>query len=438
MKGIINLISCAAFSLFSAACASQSQIALDPAGKEPDGKSEFFVPHKQLTSQPGWHWFAYYDKLETDPSQRYMLAMRVNFEGRTPTENDTIEVGMVDLKDESKWTKLGDSHAWGWQQGCQLQFIPQSDCEVIWNDREGDAYVSRIKNVKTGEVRTLPRPVYALSPDGKWAITVDYSRVNDMRPGYGYKGIPDKFAGEKAPSQSGIWKMDLKTGESKLIISIADAVAIPNKLDPEFKDAKHWFNHLLVSPDGRRFIFLNRWSYPDAARNEKYKRVGGFGTRMFTSDADGKNLRAIDPYNYTSHFIWEPDCKRVLAWTRIPPHGSAFFSIADSDREDVKKVGEGSMPVNGHQTFLKDPKWVLCDTYPDKGRFQTVYLFNTKTGRRIDIAKLYSPPAYKGEWRCDTHPRATPDGKFVTVDSPHNGGRQVYLLDISEVLKNND
>ena len=105
-------------------------------------------------------------------------------------------------------------------------------------------------------MRTLPMPVYALSPDGKWAVTVDYSRVNDMRAGYGYKGIPDKFAAEKAPKDAGIWRVDLKTGESKPIVSLADAVAIPNPDDPDFAQAKHWFNHLLVSPTTANASFI--------------------------------------------------------------------------------------------------------------------------------------------------------------------------------------
>ena len=68
---------------------------------------EFYVPYKQITSTPGYHWFAYYDKLETDPSGRYVLAMRTDFEDRTPTEKDSIEIGMVDTHDNCKWIHLG-------------------------------------------------------------------------------------------------------------------------------------------------------------------------------------------------------------------------------------------------------------------------------------------------------------------------------------------
>ena len=47
----------------------------------------------------------------------------------------------------------------------------------------------------------------ALSPDAKWAVSPDFSRLNDMRPGYGYCGIPDPYFNDLAPTrpESGIW-----------------------------------------------------------------------------------------------------------------------------------------------------------------------------------------------------------------------------------------
>jgi hypothetical protein len=55
----------------------------------------------------------------------------------------------------------------------------------------------------------------------------------------------------------------------------------------------HWFNHLLFSPSGHRFIFLHRWRRSDQT---------GFNTRLFTADSDGKDLYVTDPYGGTSHF----------------------------------------------------------------------------------------------------------------------------------------
>jgi len=94
------------------------------------------------------------------------------------------------------------------------------------------------------------------------------------------------------------------------------------------------------------------------------------------------------------------------------------------------------MTRNGHNTYLPpDQDWILNDTYPDEERQQHPYLYEIETGRRVPLAHLYSPPEYKGEWRCDTHPRSSRDGKTVCVDSPHGGeGRQLYLIDVSGIV----
>ena len=118
-------------------------------------------PVRTITRGPKHHWFGYYDKLEFDPTNRYVLSNEVDFEGRTPLADDVIRVGMVDTRDDDQWIELGSSPAWGWQQGCMLQWRPQSSAEVLWNDREGDKHVCRVMNVKTRNTRTLPRPIYA-------------------------------------------------------------------------------------------------------------------------------------------------------------------------------------------------------------------------------------------------------------------------------------
>ena len=93
------------------------------------------IPIRALTSGPKFHWFSYYDKRQFDPSMRYVLGMEVDFEHRSPTAEDEIAVGMVDLADGDRWIELGRTRAWCWQQGCMLQWRPGSETEVMWNDR---------------------------------------------------------------------------------------------------------------------------------------------------------------------------------------------------------------------------------------------------------------------------------------------------------------
>lgn len=380
------------------------------------------VPMRAITKGPKFHWFGYYDKLEFDPTGRYVLSNEVTFEGRSPRADDTIRVGMVDLKDNDRWIDLGETRAWNWQQGCMLQWVPGSKSEVLWNDRVDGAYVSHILDVKSGKKRTIPHAVYTLASSGKWGIACDFRRLNDVRPGYGYAGIADPNRDKLIPEDVGIWKVDLATGKRSLLISVADAARIPYPAGYS-ENAKHWFNHLLIAPDDKRFIFLHRW---------RGKKEGtSFATRMFTADSDGKNLHILDPYGKTSHFVWR-DKDSVIAWAWHPSKGDRFYLYRDRT-EQVEVIGDGVMTVNGHCTYLpkRGNRWVLNDTYPDKERKQNVYVFDTKTGERKPLGSLLSPKEYTGEWRCDTHPRSSPDGRSVVVDSPHAGGRQMYLFDVN-------
>jgi hypothetical protein len=51
------------------------------------------------------------------------------------------------------------------------------------------------------------------------------------------------------------------------------------------------------------------------------------------------------------------------------------------------------------------------------------------------LGHFLSPKEYVGEWRCDNHPRSSPDGRKVVIDSPHGrNGRQMYLIDLREIV----
>jgi len=387
------------------------------------------LPVRALTKGPEFHWFGYYDKLQFDPTGRYVLGMRVGFQGRTPGPDEIIHVGMIDTKDNDRWKDLGESRAWCWQQGCMLQWIPGSKTEVIWNDREGQHYVSHILDVKTGKRRTLSAPVYALSPDGKWAVHADFARVHDTRPGYGYAGIIDPNRDKLAPSDSGLWKVNLETGKQQMLFSVADIDALDDGISKRV-NSKEWFNHLLWAPDGSRFCFLHRWKI---FAGQSAQGGGAFMTRLITADPDGKNLYVLDPYGQTSHFIWR-DPKHILAWSWHPSAGDKFYLYEDHTRK-VKVVGAGVMTENGHCTYLPGNKWILCDTYPDAQRYQHPYLYRVDSAKRYPLGDFRSPEGYDGEFRCDTHPRFSPDGRKVTIDSPHGGnGRQIYLIDISSIV----
>ncbi|MEX2306814.1 MAG: hypothetical protein WD738_04445 [Pirellulales bacterium] len=377
---------------------------------------------RPITRGPKHHWFGYYDKFEFDPSDRYVLGMEVDFEHRSPRANDEIRVGMVDIEDGDRWIELGSTTAWCWQQGCMLQWLPGSNSEVIWNDREADHYVSRILDVKIYEKRTVPHPIYTVSPNGKIALAPDFRRLNDVRPGYGYVGLPDPYANDLAPKETGLYRVDLETGDQEMLFSFADIAGF-GKPKHSMTDAKHKFNHLLFNPDGTRFVFLHRWRYPNGVRL----------SRMFTANPDGSDLRVLDDNGLTSHFIWR-DNTHILAWSNQPSHGPALYLFEDGS-SNIDVVAKTAIKADGHVNYLPGGEWIVDDTYPDADRNQEVFLYHPSTDRRVSLGKFYSPAPYTGEWRCDTHPRVSRNGQMLVIDSPDKDeGRQLHLIDLRGVL----
>jgi len=398
----------------------------------------------RLTNTNAHHWFGYYDKLQTDPSVRYVLCMEVDFCFRTPTADDIVKIGMVDLKDNNKWIDLGISHAWGWQQGCMLQFIPGSKDEVIWNDRKNGKFISRIVNIHSKKERVLPQPVYTLAPNGKFGVGTNFTRIQYVRPGYGYKGVEEPNLNDLSPDNEGIYTIDLNTGETKTILTYKQIAQVPRPLG-DVSDWFHYFNHLLISPDNSRLFFLNRCRKlkmekgPDILENpDKYYSKPHL-TRVFTINMDGSDIYALNDGGLFSHFIWKGN-DVITAWAITEDSDKrAFYEFKDKTK-GYKIIDPDKMPVNGHNTYVPGTnyEWILNDTYPQgEKRMQELYLYHVPTKKRIDLGNFYEPISFKGEWRCDLHPRCTPDGKYVIFDSTHEGDqRQMYMVKIEDIIKN--
>jgi len=373
-------------------------------------------PVRKLTHGPKIHWFGYYNKFQLDPSNRYLLCMEGDFEHRLPRADDAVKIGMIDLADGNRWIELGQSLAWSWQQGCMLQWRPGSDREIVFNDRDGDRFVCRVLDVATRKLRTLPMPIEAISPDGKLAACGDFSRIFNIRAGYGYAGIPDKYAAQLAPSKIGAWLMDLDTGKTRMLLSIADLAKIPYE-NPSPKH-KHYVNHFDWNPNGKRFLLYHRWI-----------GTGGQPTRVFTMGADGSDLRLLSARG-ASHWWWR-DPAHVVIWAN-----GAYRLYQDNGSGEPKETLWNA--PNGHESYVPgtNNQWMVTDTYPTGARREClVYMVHLPTGRCVPLGRFASPRQFGGEWRCDTHPRVSRDGRLVIIDSPHGGdGRQQYAIDISRVL----
>ena len=381
-------------------------------------------PHA-VTRGPAQHFFGYYDKSPWDATGRWMLGLETQFMDRPPMATDVAVIGLIDTREDNAWTPLAETTAWNWQQGCMLQWLGDGRAgEIIFNDRRDGELVARVLNVHTGAAHTLDRPIYSVNAAGTHAVSLNFARLHHQRPGYGYAGTTDPWFGVNEPEDDGIYSLDLVSGDSALILSIAEA-GRRGRL-PDFDGRLHRFNHLQFAPVGNRFAGLHRRKTPHQSPGE----VGE--TRLFTLGLDGSDWRCLSDHGLVSHYDWHGE-DAILAWARHRTEGEHYFLFQDADGGRIEAVGEDTLTCDGHCSFSPDRQWLLTDTYPDETDHRTLILYHWATGERLDLGRFHAPPR-PWQIRCDLHPRWSRDGNQICIDSLHEGTRQIYTLDVSGLV----
>ena len=152
---------------------------------------------------------------------------------------------------------------------------------------------------------------------------------------------------------------------------------------------------------------------------------------MFTVDSDGGNLSCVLPDVYwsgkISHQIWGRTPRELLVDANWRDGGHEYVVIDDRPEFVASLISSGMGPA-GHLIFSPDGALMLADTYPHDG-IQRLALVNVATG---DVEVLGSfrhrqPPGTSQDVRCDLHPRWSPDGTVVSVDSIDEGPRGIYV-----------
>lgn len=431
------------------------------------------VPARRLFDQDYHYFFGYFDKSPWDATGTMILAHRAAFAGRMPTADDPVTIGYRHVAEGAPFVPLDESYAWNWQQGAMLQWLPGRSPHIVYNNRCNGAYVAIIRDASTGEVvRVLPRPVYALSPDGRFALSLDFTRLQATRPDYGYPLLPGSAAPEPCPSDDGVYLLDLHTCESRLLISFRQIAELGNY--HLRGDILHWFGHFLFAPGGQRFCFVHRM---------RAQGSGGFFSRLFTADLAGQHIFCLLDSGKVSHYDWPSDT-HLLVWARKPQaggtvyqpqpaqpaaaaapahplklaarsiyrslpalgwlrqqyqfwqdqhrHGLGYLLLTDQSNH-YQHIAPGVLVEDGHCAFAPDRAWFVTDTYPDHRRQRHLMLYHMASARLIHLGAFYSPREALASVRCDLHPRWNNDGSQVCIDSFHEQGRNMYVLDVAPV-----
>lgn len=379
----------------------------------------------KVSPEDGFEYFyGYYDKSPWDASERYMLALKAEKTYESPAPKEPAEVILIDTKEDNQVYKLGTTRSWNVQQGCRAQWLgPDFASRIIYNDYRNGSYVSVLVSLKgKKEEKVLPLPVYDVSRDGSFALSLDFSRLARLRPGYGYENIPDKTKGQLCPEGPCIQRMDLETGEITDLLTYKEVAAF--EPDPSMEGAEHKVNHLMINPSGTRFMFIHRWF-----------KEGRKHSRLLTADADGSGLYNLSDEVFVSHCFWKSDTE-ILSFLRKKETGDHYYLLKDQSQE--YKMLWPRLKTDGHCSYSPDRKYVITDTYPNRKRLLNVYLCEEggdEAGLYERVCRVYAPFRYDNDVRCDLHPRWDPSGEKICIDSVHEGKRGLYVIPLGRRIR---
>lgn len=366
----------------------------------------------------GEYFFGYYDKSPWDATGRYMICMKAKDTWSEPDPLGTAEILLIDTESGNIVEQIATTHTWNVQQGCMAQWLgPDFERRIMYNDMRDGKYCSVILDLESGKERVLPMPAYTVSADGKTALSLDLSRLHSLRLGYGYAELPEVTKGVGLPDTTAVWKMNIETGEVTELLKYTDFANFQPRPEMQEEGSVHKVNHLMLSPNGKRFMVLYRWFNGQ----RKY-------TRLVTCNVDGTDMYVLSDDDMVSHCYWKND-NEIIAFENKKDGGTGYYLMKDKT-QDYKRLWS-QISNDGHPSYCPtDPSLVVFDTYPDRARIQEVKVARDTESEVKTIAKIFAPFKYDNDTRCDCHPRWSRDGKKVCFDSTFEGRKGLYVVEL--------
>ena len=312
-----------------------------------------------------------------------------------------------------------------------FHWLPWEDGACIYNDCRDGKFVSVVYNWKTGAERIIPYPVSAVSEDGCTAVSVNYARLRLCRPDYGYAGEgQDPLRDSIWPESDGLWLVNVRTGEGKLILTVRDAAAQMTQIeDPR---GLAYFCHTVLSKNAKRIFFLARTVENLDGQTAQFGHVKLWKTSAFTIDVNGENLRRCYPDGWEgSHFNWLDDETLAVTarWNAGKCWAHTIFKVGEEDA--VRHLAPGVLDWDGHLVFSPNGRFLCSDGYWNGNKERNFVLIRLEDEAVKSLGTFFVPEEYQEQYsRCDLHARWRPDGKQIAFNSVHEGSRQVYLRDV--------
>lgn len=365
--------------------------------------------------------YGYYDRNPVSADGNWLLAHSAPSGIGADRRAEMAEVGVFHRNEPQNFLPIGRTKAWNWQQGSRLMWLPRQHSQAIFNCIKEGELVSVVVEVPSGrEVIRYPFSIYDLSPDGKWAVGLDFARLHRLRPGYGYADLLDTSQGCLLPQDDGVRLYHLAIpDEPPVVVSVAEMATIA--ADNILPGSEHYINHLSISPCGEWVFWIHLW----VSNGKRYSRA-------FIASRHLKNSRLLFTKGTASHYAWLNDGK-ILIYIIVDGVGS-FQRIDLQTLEVYPPLAPDLLRDDGHPTVSFDGNNIVIDSYPSRFGDRSLYKVD-KSGQVVRrFARFYSPLKLNQDQRCDLHPRWV-NATSVAVDCVEFELRCIRILTLRSELK---
>lgn len=455
------------------------------------------VEIRAVTHGPKHHFFGFHDLVEWNAAGDLMLGLEVADISHPPLPGQSVLSGVIDVV-SGAFAPVHGTTAFNYPQGARQQWLGESDLFFTNDRDRGMCIcrLSDARSLKV--VDTLPFPVHVHNAETGEAFYVNYDRLHRVGGyGYAGgedacrdEDVPAQCGLHKGDLRHGTHEVlvslaevaacgetrPVKTGYPHYVTHLS---LNPSKTRLAFlhryrvADGGEMTRLMTVGTDGSTLRclakgFLSHFDWLD----DRDVLIWGQDERALCRFRESAWVRA--PGVLQAALL----AKKMIRLCRSSGRNDkapvrdgqrqakAFLQITDVNDPRHQRVGVGTLTEDGHpMTNPRVAGLLVNDTYPHADKTRTLMLFDVKTKRRVDLGafsmsdelpdeasfdvesamrgvdprvrKKFPRAQYlftRSGLHCDLHPRWNAQGTQVAFDSIHEGTRQIYRVDCSELL----
>lgn len=318
------------------------------------------------------------------------------------TSENKIEIGYFNVKNK-QYQRITESSAWCWQQGSRLRWSNIENNTIFYNDvKNGEYCCIKYDIAKEKIIQVIPFAIYDMNFDETYGISLNFDRLQKLRPGYGYDSIKNEEELQNAPDDDGLFLVNMQTGRRELIISLGELAKNQDKKIMY----KHYINHISFSKDGNKIMFFHLWD-----QKEKFN----WKTELCIYDMKNKNTKIIEQNDLVSHYNWKDNENILITGINYDNNEEfyRYYNIETNERVQLNNITRDGHPI--HKEVNNNIFY--SDTYPDFYDFQKLFKYDVIKRKKTRILNIYSEIKLNGEKRCDLHPKYIQNKDVLLIDT---------------------